>query len=74
MPFARAALRPWRFTDWQLGVALLGVFLSRLANRFSSAVQAQVIAIAPVAAFVLVFAGEIIGRMLFYASYVRAGL
>jgi len=24
MPFARAALRPWRFTDWQLGVALLG--------------------------------------------------
>ncbi|MEO8519129.1 MAG: DmsC/YnfH family molybdoenzyme membrane anchor subunit, partial [Dermatophilaceae bacterium] len=54
-----------------LGVALLGVFLSRLANRFSAA---SVLAIAPVAAFVLVFAGEIIGRMLFYASYAVVGL
>jgi len=57
-----------------LGVALLGVFLSRLAKRFSTAVQFQLLAIAPVAAFVLVFAGEIIGRMLFYASYARVGL
>jgi anaerobic dimethyl sulfoxide reductase subunit C (anchor subunit) len=54
-----------------LGVALLGVFLSRLAKRFS---VARLLAIAPVAAFVLVFAGEIIGRMLFYASYARVGL
>lgn len=57
-----------------LGVALLGIFLSRLAKRFSTAVQVQLLAIAPVAAFVLVFAGEIIGRMLFYASYARVGL
>ena len=57
-----------------LGVALLGVFLSRLAKRFSSAAYVQLIAIAPVAAFVLVSAGEIIGRMLFYASYARVGL
>lgn len=57
-----------------LGVALLGLFLSRLATRFSSAVQVQMLAIAPVAAFVLVFVGEIIGRMLFYASYARVGL
>lgn len=54
-----------------LGVALLGVFLSRLAKRFSTA---RILAIAPVAAFVLVFAGEMIGRMLFYASYARVGL
>jgi anaerobic dimethyl sulfoxide reductase subunit C (anchor subunit) len=54
-----------------LGVALLGVFLSRLAKRFSTA---RMLAIAPVAAFVLVSAGEIIGRMLFYASYARVGL
>lgn len=54
-----------------LGVALLGVFLSRLAKRLSTA---RMLAIAPVAAFVLVFAGEIIGRMLFYASYARVGL
>ena len=54
-----------------LGVALLGVFLSRLAKRFSTT---RMLAIAPVAAFVLVFAGEIIGRMLFYASYARVGL
>jgi anaerobic dimethyl sulfoxide reductase subunit C len=54
-----------------LGVALLGVFLSRLAKRFS---PARMLAMAPVAAFVLVFAGEIIGRMLFYASYARVGL
>jgi anaerobic dimethyl sulfoxide reductase subunit C (anchor subunit) len=53
------------------GVALLGVFLSRLARRFTTA---RMLAIAPVAAFVLVFAGEIIGRMLFYASYARVGL
>jgi anaerobic dimethyl sulfoxide reductase subunit C len=54
-----------------LGVALLGVFLSRLASRFSTA---RMLAIAPVAAFVLVSVGEIIGRMLFYASYARVGL
>jgi anaerobic dimethyl sulfoxide reductase subunit C (anchor subunit) len=54
-----------------LGVALLGVFLSRLAKRFSTV---RMLAMAPVAAFVLVFAGEIIGRMLFYASYARVGL
>jgi anaerobic dimethyl sulfoxide reductase subunit C len=54
-----------------LGVALLGVFLSRLAKRFS---PARILAVAPVAAFALVFAGEIIGRMLFYASYARVGL
>lgn len=54
-----------------LGVALLGVFLSRLAKRFSTT---KLLATAPVAAFVLVFAGEIIGRMLFYASYARVGL
>jgi anaerobic dimethyl sulfoxide reductase subunit C (anchor subunit) len=54
-----------------LGVTLLGVFLSRLAKRFSTA---RLLAIAPVAAFVLVIAGEIIGRMLFYASYARVGL
>ena len=53
------------------GVALLGIFLSRLAKRFSAA---RLIAIAPVAAFVFVFTGEIIGRMLFYASYARVGL
>ena len=54
-----------------LGVALLGVFLSRLAKRFSTA---RMLAIAPVAAFALVFAGEVIGRMLFYASYARVGM
>jgi anaerobic dimethyl sulfoxide reductase subunit C len=54
-----------------LGVALLGVFLSRLAKRLSTA---RLLAIAPVAAFALVSAGEIIGRMLFYASYARVGL
>jgi anaerobic dimethyl sulfoxide reductase subunit C (anchor subunit) len=54
-----------------LGVALLGVFLTRLAKRFSTV---RMLAVAPVAAFVLVFAGEIIGRMLFYASYARIGL
>ena len=54
-----------------LGVALLGVFLSRLAKRFSTA---RLLAIAPVAAFALVFAGEVIGRMLFYASYARVGM
>jgi anaerobic dimethyl sulfoxide reductase subunit C (anchor subunit) len=53
------------------GVALLGVFLSRLAKRVS---PARMLAMAPVAAFVLVFAGEIIGRMLFYASYARLGM
>jgi anaerobic dimethyl sulfoxide reductase subunit C (anchor subunit) len=53
------------------GVALLGIFLSRLAKRFSAA---RLLAIAPVAAFVLVLAGEVIGRMLFYASYARVGL
>jgi len=57
-----------------LGVALLGLFLSRLATRFSSAVQVQLLAVAPVAAFVLVLVGEIVGRMLFYASYARIGL
>ena len=57
-----------------LGVAQLGLFLSRLAARFSSAVDVKMLAIAPVAAFVLVFTGEIIGRMLFYASYARVGL
>jgi len=57
-----------------LGVALLGLFLSRLATRFSSAVQVQLLAVAPVAAFVLVLVGEIVGRMLFYASYARVGL
>jgi anaerobic dimethyl sulfoxide reductase subunit C len=57
-----------------LGVALLGLFLSRLATRFSSVVHVQILAVAPVAAFVLVFVGEIIGRMLFYASYARVGL
>lgn len=54
-----------------LGVALLGIFLTRLANQFNTA---KMIAVAPVAAFALVFAGEIIGRMLFYASYARVGL
>lgn len=54
-----------------LGVALLGVFLSRLDKRLS---VTKMLAVAPVAAFVLVFAGEIIGRMLFYASYARVGL
>jgi len=57
-----------------LGVALLGIFLSRLAGGFRATVPARMLAIAPVAAFVLVFAGEIIGRMLFYASYARVGL
>src|SRR5450631_2641840 len=54
-----------------VGVALLGIFLSRLARGFSTA---RILALAPVAAFVLVFGGEIIGRMLFYASYARVGL
>jgi anaerobic dimethyl sulfoxide reductase subunit C (anchor subunit) len=54
-----------------LGVALLGVFLSRLAKRWDTA---RLLAFVPVAAFVLVFGGEIIGRMLFYASYARVGL
>jgi anaerobic dimethyl sulfoxide reductase subunit C (anchor subunit) len=54
-----------------LGVALLGIFLSRLARPFNTA---RMLALAPVAAFVLVFGGEIIGRMLFYASYARVGL
>jgi anaerobic dimethyl sulfoxide reductase subunit C (anchor subunit) len=54
-----------------LGVALLGVFLGRLDKRLS---VTKMLAVAPVAAFVLVFAGEIIGRMLFYASYARVGL
>jgi anaerobic dimethyl sulfoxide reductase subunit C len=54
-----------------LGVALLGIFLSRLARPFNTA---RMLALAPVAAFVFVFGGEIIGRMLFYASYARVGL
>ena len=54
-----------------LGVALLGLFLSRLVRPFSSA---RFVAMAQIAAFTLVFAGELIGRMLFYASYARVGL
>ena len=54
-----------------LGVALLGLFLSRLVRPFSSA---RFVAIAQIAAFALVFTGELIGRMLFYASYARVGL
>ncbi len=54
-----------------LGVALLGVFLSKLVKPVNTA---RLFALAPVAAFALVLTGEIIGRMLFYASYARVGL
>lgn len=54
-----------------LGVALLGVFLSKLVKPVNTA---RLFALVPVTAFALVLTGEIIGRMLFYASYARVGL
>lgn len=53
------------------GVAILGVFLLRVARR---PVPARVLTTVAVTAFALVLAGEVIGRMLFYASMVRTGL
>lgn len=53
------------------GVATLAVFLVRAARRPASV---RLLATVAVTAFVLVLAGEVIGRMLFYASMVRTGL
>ena len=53
------------------GIALLGYLLYRMSGRDVGAKLMPTIA---VAAFVLVLAGEVIGRMLFYASMVRVGM
>lgn len=53
------------------GVAVLGIFLAQLSRR---AVSARALGVVAGSAFVLVLAGEVIGRMLFYASMVRVGM
>lgn len=54
-----------------LGIALLGFLLYRMSGKDAGAAMLPVIALS---AFFLVLAGEVIGRMLFYASMVRVGM
>lgn len=53
------------------GIALLGYLLFRMSGAGARSSLLPVIA---VTAFILVLTGEVIGRMLFYASMVRVGL
>lgn len=53
------------------GIAALGFLLFRLSGKGSTQRLLPLIA---VTAFVLVLAGEVVGRMLFYASMVRLGV
>lgn len=55
-----------------VGIALLGYLLFRMSGREGAG--ARLLPVVAVTAFVLVLAGEVIGRMLFYASMVRVGL
>ncbi len=52
------------------GVAVLGLFLLRMARVRT---PARLLTVVAVTAFVLVLSGEVIGRMLFYASMVHTG-
>lgn len=54
----------------QRGVTLLAYLLFRLSGHAGRSLLPTI----AVAAFVLVFIGEFIGRMLFYASMVRVGI
>ncbi|NLT31325.1 MAG: dimethyl sulfoxide reductase anchor subunit [Propionibacterium sp.] len=53
------------------GILLLGILLFLLSGKHRAKTILPIVA---VTAFVLVLAGEVIGRMLFYASMVRTGL
>lgn len=64
----------WNFAQTALiflGVAALGLLLYRMSSGNAGKRMLPVIALV---AFVLVLAGEVIGRMLFYASMVRIGI
>ncbi|WP_168582597.1 dimethyl sulfoxide reductase anchor subunit family protein [Gephyromycinifex aptenodytis] len=64
----------WSFAAYTLtflGIAALGYLLVRLSK---GPVGQRLVLNVAVCAFVFVFAGEFIGRMLFYASMVRTGL
>lgn len=54
------------------GIALLGFLLLRLSGRDGAG--ARLLPAVAVLSFLLVLAGEVIGRMLFYASMVRVGI
>ncbi|MFP5346514.1 MAG: dimethyl sulfoxide reductase anchor subunit family protein [Actinomycetes bacterium] len=54
-----------------VGVGLLGLFLFKLSDERP---RTQLLARVVVLAFVLTLSGEVIGRMLFYASYARVGM
>lgn len=56
-----------------LGALGLGVYLFTLRKRDDSGV-ARTLFLVVLAAFVLVFLGEVVGRELFYASYARLGV
>ncbi|WP_162873000.1 dimethyl sulfoxide reductase anchor subunit family protein [Austwickia chelonae] len=60
-----------QYTAIVAGVAVLGYFLARLSR---GPVAQKVLTGVVVSAFSLVFLGEVVGRMLFYASMVRTGL
>lgn len=53
------------------GVAVLGLFLAQLSR---GGVSTRAMGIVAVSAFGFVLAGEVIGRMLFYASMARVGM
>lgn len=54
------------------GIALLGYLLYRLSGQADAG--SRLLPTIAVASFLLVLAGEVIGRMLFYASMVRVGV
>lgn len=54
------------------GIALLGYLLYRMSGKEGAG--ARLLSSIAVLAFLLVLAGEVIGRMLFYASMVRVGM
>lgn len=60
-----------QYTAIVSGVAVLGYFLARLTR---GPVAQRVVTGVAISAFGLVFLGELVGRMLFYASMVRTGL
>jgi anaerobic dimethyl sulfoxide reductase subunit C len=53
------------------GLAILGIFLAQLSR---GKVGHRAVAGVAISAFTLILAGEVIGRMLFYASMVRIGV
>ncbi len=53
------------------GVAILGIFVARLSR---GTVSHRVVATVAVSAFAVCLAGEVIGRMIFYASMARVGM